>query len=78
MEPSRMKAILAVLAKGRASDAKILSSVLKVFGASSLEECAATYDAVGKAERASLDEAVERVTKDAGAAFWASVDVRAS
>lgn len=73
-----MKAIFAVLAKGRESDAKILGSVLRIFGASSLEECAATYDAVGKAERASLDEAVERVTKDANAAFQASVDVRAS
>ena len=78
MTPSRMKAILTVLAKGRPSDAKVLSSVLKVFGASSLEECEAIYDSVGKAERASLDAAVERVTADANAAFLLGVDVKSS
>ncbi|HEX6087871.1 MAG TPA: hypothetical protein VF266_25285 [Thermoanaerobaculia bacterium] len=73
-----MKAILAVPAKGRESDANILSCVLKIFGASSLEECAAIYDSVGKAERASLDEAVARVTKDANAAFLLGVDLKSS
>lgn len=78
MTPSRMKAIFAVLAKGRESDAKVLSSVLKVFGASSLEECAAIYDSVGKAERAGLEAAVERITADASAAFLAGVDLKSS
>jgi hypothetical protein len=51
---------------------------MRVFGASSLDECLATYDAVGAAERATLDDAVQRMTADAGAAFWLSVDNEAS
>jgi hypothetical protein len=69
---SRTKAILEVLARGR--EPKIAGNVLKIFGASTFEEALATYDAVGNAERASLDEGVERMAKDASAAFWLSVE----
>ena len=72
MPTSRTKAILKVLGRGREN--KVAASVLKIFGASSLEECAATYDLVGAAERATLDEAVERVAANGSAAFLLSVD----
>ncbi len=72
MPTSRTKAILEVLSKGR--ERKVADKVLKVFGASSFEECLATYDVIGAAERASLDDMVERVTADASAAFWLSVE----
>jgi uncharacterized protein YbaA (DUF1428 family) len=72
MPLSRTKAVLEVLRRGR--DEKVAQSVLKVFGASSIDECLATYDAVGKAERTSIDEAVQHVTKNAGAAFDLSVE----
>jgi hypothetical protein len=68
----RTKAILEVLSRGR--EEKIAGTVLKVFGASSFEECFATYEAVGAAERATLDEAVERVAANASAAFWLTVE----
>ena len=74
MTSSRVKAILEVLRRGR--DEKIARSVMKVFGATSLDECLTIYETIGAAERASVDEAVERVTADAGAAFWLSVDNR--
>ena len=73
---ARTKAILEVLSRGR--EEKIARTVLKVFGASSFEEAFATYDVVGAAERASLDEMVERVTADASAAFWLSVESKLS
>lgn len=76
MAASRTKAILRVLARGR--EPRIASTVQKVFGASSFEECLATYDAVGAAERSTIDEAVERVAANAGAAFWLSVDLESS
>jgi hypothetical protein len=76
MATARTKAILRVLARGR--EEKVGRAVMRVFGASSIEECLQTYDAVGKAERATLDEAVERMTADAGAAFWLSVDLESS
>lgn len=76
MAPSRTKAILEVLSRGR--EPKLAGTVLKVFGASSFEECFATYDAIGAAERASLDEMVERVTADAPAAFLLSVESKMS
>jgi hypothetical protein len=72
MAPSRTKAILEILTRGR--EEKIAGTVLKIFGASSFEECSATYDIVGAAERATLDEAVERVAANASAAFWLSVE----
>jgi len=72
MAPTRTKAILKVL--GRGHEDKVARNVLKVFGASSLEECVSIYDAVGKAERATLDEAVERMAASAGAAFWLGVE----
>lgn len=68
----RTRAILKVLQRGR--EEKLARTVLRIFGASSLEECSATYEMVGNAERASLDEAVERVAADASAAFWLSVE----
>ena len=74
MASSRMKAIIEVLRRGR--EEKLAQSVMRIFGASSLDECLATYEAVGAAERASLDEAIERVTKDASAAFLLSVENR--
>jgi hypothetical protein len=73
---TQTRAILNVLRRGR--EEKIALSVMRVFGASSLDECLATYDAVGAAERATLDDAVQRMTADAGAAFWLSVDNEAS
>ena len=72
----RTRAILAVLRRGR--EATLAPKVLKIFGAPSIEECVATYEVVGNAERATLDEAVERVAADASAAFWLSVDSEAS
>jgi hypothetical protein len=72
MALSRTKAILEVLRRGR--EEKLAQRVLRIVGASTLDECVATYEAVGAAERAQLDEAVERVTGDASAAFLLSVD----
>lgn len=72
MPPSRTKAILKVLARGK--EEKVANAVLKIFGASSIEECVATYESVGKAERASIDEMVERVAKDGSAVFWIRVE----
>ena len=72
MPLSRTQAILKVLARGR--DEKLAQTVMKIFGASSLDECAATYEMVGKAERASLDEAIERVAANGSAAFLLGVD----
>lgn len=69
---SRTKAVLQVLRRGR--EPQLAAKVMKIFGASSIEECFTTYDAVGKAERASIDETIERVTKDASAAFLLSVE----
>jgi hypothetical protein len=69
---SRMNAILEVLARGR--DEKTAQMVMKIFGASSLEECRTIYESVGKAERAGLDEAVERVVANASAAFLLGVE----
>lgn len=76
MPPSRTKAILDVLRTGKYD--KFARAVMKVFGASSMEECYATYEVIGAAERKSLDEVVERVTADAGAAFWLSVESKMS
>jgi hypothetical protein len=56
---SRTQAILRVLARG--DHEKVAASVMRVFGATSIEECIATYEAVGNGERKSLDEFVERV-----------------
>lgn len=61
-----------MLARGR--EPKLAATVMKVFGASSLEECLATYDLVGNAERASIDETLERVTANASAAFLLGVE----
>jgi triosephosphate isomerase len=76
MAPQRTRAILAVLRRGR--EDKVAGAVLKIFGASSIEECCATYELVGHAERATLDEAVERIAANASAAFWLSVESEAS
>ncbi|HEX7151899.1 MAG TPA: hypothetical protein VF618_10455 [Thermoanaerobaculia bacterium] len=63
----------ATLHSGRHEE-RLAGMVMKVFGASSLDECRATYDAVGRGERTTLDEAVERVTAGASPAFWRHVD----
>jgi hypothetical protein len=55
-------------------DEKVATAVMRIFGASSLDECIATYDLVGAAERATLDEAVERVAANGNAVFLLSVD----
>lgn len=68
----RTKAILEVLRRGR--EEKLASKVLRVFGASTIDEALATYDVVGAAERATIDEAVARMTADASAAFLLGVD----
>jgi len=72
MSQSRVKAILTVLARGR--EERLGQTILRIFGASSFEEAAATYDLLGKAERASIDEAVEGMVANASAAFQLSVD----
>ena len=69
---ARTKAILKVLARG--GEEKIASTVMRIFGASTLEECAATYEVVGAAERATLDEAVERVAANGSAVFLLRLD----
>lgn len=76
MAISRTKAILNVLARGREED--LARRILKIFGASSIEECHAAYDALGAAERAGLDAAISRMAADASAAFLLSVDMEAS
>lgn len=69
---ARTKAILDVLQ--RANDEKVLRTVLRVFGASSIEECQATYAAVGAAERKAIDDVIERVLADANAVFLLRLD----
>jgi len=69
---SRTQAILELLSEGR--DEPLAKAVMRIFGASSIEECLATYGAVGAAERAGLDAAVKRVTEDVSAAFSLRVD----
>lgn len=76
MPSSRTRVILELLSEGR--DEKLATAVQRMFGASSIQECLATYDAVGAAERAQLDEVVKRVTEDASAAFSLRVDSRVS
>jgi len=71
---SRTRAILELLQDGR--EEKLAQAVTRVFGASTIEECLAIYDSVGKAERASLDEVVKRVTEDVSAAFSLRVENR--
>lgn len=48
--------------------------VLRLFGASSLDECSSTYELVGAAERSGLDEAVERLAVSAGETFRGDVE----
>ena len=71
----RTKAVLEVLRRGR--EEQLAAKVLRIFGASTIDEALATYDAVGKAERASIDEAVARITADASAAFLLGVENKA-
>lgn len=71
MTPSRTRAILNVLARG--GEDELERGIVKVFGASTIAQCSATYEAVGAGERASIDEVVERVTANANAAFLGSV-----
>ena len=72
MPSSRMKAILEVLSSG--IDPEAARGVLKVFGASSIEECVSIYESVGAAERSALDEAVARVAPNLSATFLQSVE----
>jgi hypothetical protein len=70
--PPRTRAVLEVLRRGH--EEKLARKILSVFGASTIDEALATYDAVGAAERKSIDEVVERMTADASAAFLLSVE----
>ncbi len=72
MASQRTRTILAVLQRG--GEDKVARAVLKIFGASSIDECAATYELVGNAERATLDEAVARVAADGSAVFLLRVE----
>jgi len=72
MGAQRTRAILKVLQRGR--EEKLARTVEKIFGASSLEECAATYELLGNAERGALDEALERLAANASAAFLLGVE----
>ncbi|HEX8173116.1 MAG TPA: hypothetical protein VF824_21460 [Thermoanaerobaculia bacterium] len=72
MPDSRTKAILAVLARGR--EEKLGQKVLRILGAATFDEALANYEKLGRAERASLDEALNAMAENAGAAFVISVD----
>jgi hypothetical protein len=72
MTTPRTKAILEVLRRGR--EEQLAQKVLRIFGASSIGECLTTYDTLGKAERAGIDEA--RMTAGASAGFHLSVDTQ--
>ena len=72
MSLPRTRAVLEVLRRGR--EEQLAQKILRVFGASSIDEALATYDAVGAAERASIDEVVERMTAGASAAFLLAVE----
>lgn len=72
MSSQHTRAILKVLGRGR--EPKLAQTVLKIFGASSLEECSEAYERLGNAERASLDEALARMAANAGAAFVLGVE----
>lgn len=76
MTTPRTKAILEVLRRGR--EEQLAQKVMRIFGASSIDECLATYDTLGKAERAGIDEALERMTAGASAAFQLSVDTQST
>lgn len=69
---ARTRTILKVLQLG--GEDKVAGAVMRIFGAASIEECSATYELLGKAERASLDEAVARLAADASAVFWLRVE----
>lgn len=76
MPQPRTKAILEVLRRGR--EEALAQKVMRVFGASSIDECLTIYDTLGKAERAGIDEMLESMTANASAAFQLSVDSRAT
>lgn len=72
MAGAQTRAILELLRRGEGGE--VAADVFRVFGATSADECLRTYDAAGAAERASIDEAVRRRTRDAGSGFWIDVD----
>ena len=72
MKSRRTQAILELLRDGR--DEKLAQSVMRLFGASSIDECIQTYAALGNAESAQLDDVVKRVTEDVSSAFSLRVD----
>lgn len=76
MPTSRTEAILEVLRRGR--EEQFAQKVLRIFGATSIDECLTIYDTLGKAERAGIDEVLEGMTANASAAFQLSVDSAAS
>lgn len=59
MTSPRTRAILETL--GRGIEPEMTRGVLRLFGASSIDECLSIYDRVGAAERSGLDDAVERL-----------------
>lgn len=72
MTSSRTKGILSKLKRER--DTEVESHVLRLFGASSVEECLLTYETVGAAERESIDQAMESMMARVSPALWNGVE----
>lgn len=67
MTSPRTRAILETLGSG--IEPEMTRGVLRLFGASSIDECLSIYDSVGAAERSGLDEAVERLAANVTTKF---------
>lgn len=67
MSSAGTRAILEVLKRDR--DEVIEPGVLRIFGASSIDECIATYEVVGAGERSSIDDALRGVFAKASPAL---------
>jgi hypothetical protein len=72
MTPQRTRTILETLKRG--GEEKVASAILKIFGASTIDDCITTYEALGKAERTGIDEVVQRIAADASAVFRIRVE----
>jgi uncharacterized protein YxjI len=72
MTSSRTKALLSRLTRER--DTEVERQVLRLFGASSAEQCLLTYETAGAAERESIDRALESMMARVSPALWNSVD----
>lgn len=67
MSSAGTRAILEVLKRDR--DEAVERGVLRIFGASSIDECIATYEVVGTSERTSIDEALRGIVAKADPAL---------